>query len=523
MPQNKIRVFLGLVGFLLLLMAILLALWKYAGVGQSVDQIVTTFKSKNLLKTPHSKLNIRIGYDSYLGYSILESKRFSRALENVKLSATLIDDNANYPERFAKLMEGKLDMAVMPIHDYLEQMHLTQPDDMSTPLIIAAISESRGSDAVVANPKKIPNIDALKKLKYIKAAYTSQFMLGSMAVDANIPILLKGRGIDANPDIEQTYNGLISGTYDVVGLWEPYITKAKEKGFIVLMGSDELQLGKIIDVVVVNRTFLTKHPEALEDFLQIYYESVSYFRDNMPALIEEIEIHQGGDLKKTDISASLEGIQFFGLSDNAYTLFRVHSTSLNKMFDYIDAVAAKLQKMGIISHNPMKNEDARNIVFPDLLRKVFARYPAGTITPPQKQEKLYMPIDNESWLKLIQDPKFTRDDLKITFLRDGRLDMEAKAVLDDFAQNSINNFDYYVAIVGRSGKARGLSEEQLVQRSAEKAQRVYEYLSKYWSIDKNRIHPLGLGSKGIHPPKQGENYYQYLNGHNRVELLFIAY
>ena len=523
MQQDKTRVFLGLAGFLLLIAAVTMGLWKYTGIADSVDEVVTAFKSKNLLKGHRSRLDIRIGYDGYLGYAILESKRFARTLENAELSATLIDDNANYPERFAKLIEGELDMAVMPIHDYLEQLHLTQPDDLHTPLIVAAVSESKGSDAVVANPKVFPNIDALKGLKKVKAAYTSHFMLGSMAVDASIPVLIDGRGVDANPDIEQTYNGLLTGTYDIVGLWEPYITKAKEKGFIVLMGSDELQLGKIIDVVVVNRAFLAKHGDALQEFLKSYYETVAHFRGHMPDLIGEIEIRQGGELDKSDISSSLEGIRFFGLDDNAYTLFRVHSTSLNRILDYIDAVAVKLQKMHVIPGNPLKNEDARNAVFPDLLRRTFAFYPAGTISPPPKEEKLYAPVADATWLKLIKDPKFTRNDLKITFLRDGRLDMEAKGVLDDFAQNSLNNFDYYVAIVGRSGKARGLSEEQLVKRTAEKAQRVYEYLSKYWSVDKNRIHPIGLGSKGINPPKQQENYYRYLSEHNRVELLFIDY
>ena len=108
-------------------------------------------------------------------------------------------------------------------------------------------------------------------------------------------------------------------------------------------------------------------------------------------------------------------------------------------------------------------------------------------------------------------------------MRDGGLNTDAKKVLDDFAQNSLNNFDYYVAIVGRSAKARGVGEAQLTERTGAKAQQVYDYLTKYWSIDPYRIHPIGLGSKGIPPLKEGENYYNYLNQHNKVELLFIDY
>jgi len=523
MQNNKFRAFLGLLGFIVLLSAISLAIWKYAGLGSSFSDVVTSLKTKNLIKHTQSNLDIKIGYDGYLGYSILESKQFHRNLEQVELSTTLIDDNANYPQRFSKLLSGELDMAVMPIHDYIEQLEHSQSTQNATPLIIAAISESMGSDAVLANANVFANINDLKAMKHIKAAYTSQFMLGSMAIDANIPSLLNSRTIDANADIEQTYNGLLSGKYDVVGLWEPYITKAKEKGFIVLMGSDELKLGKIIDVVVINRAFLANHTDNVKLFMQTYYESVSNFNTNRTSLIDEIEIKHAGELSRNDIASSLDTIKFYSLAQNSYNLFHIHSMSVEKILDYIDAVAIKLKKMYIIDANPIVDEDSRNIVYTDILRSVYNAYPAGSIKAPAKEDKVYEKISHAKWIKLIKDPKFTRDDLKITFLRDGRLNNEAKNILDNFALHNINNFDYYVAIVGRSGKARGLREEELVKRTEKKARQVYEYLAKYWSIDKNRLHPIGLGSKGIKPIKKGENYYQYLNEHNKVELLFIDY
>lgn len=520
--KNNLRSLLGLFGFILLLSAVSLAVWKYAGVGESVKDVISSVKSKNLIKSNSSELEFKIGYDGYFGYAVLESKKFARALEGVNLSIDLQDDNANYPQRFAKLLEGDIDMAVMPIHDYLQQLSLNTPEE-NLPLIISAISESKGADAVLANPKVVPNINTLKELKRVKAAYTSQFMISSMAVDANIPLLMNARSMEANDDIEKTYNGLLSGKYDLVGLWEPYISKAKAKGFIVLMGSDELKLGKIVDVLVINRTFLANHKVAVELFLQKYFESALYYQENMSNLIHEIEIKEGGELTKADISVSLDNIKFYTLSDNAYNLFRAHSLSSEKILDYIDAIVIKLQKMSVISDNPIKKDDARNIVYANLLQEVFNSYPAGSIVKPKKEDKVYSPITDENWKKLIKNPKFTRDDLEISFLRDGRLNSEGKAVLDDFAQNSINNFDYYIAVVGRSGKARGLSEAELIKRTDKKALQVYDYLVKYWSIDKNRLHSIGLGSKGITPQKDGQNYYQYLNKNNKVELLFVDY
>lgn len=305
MQNAKIRSIVGFMGFITLIIAIAIAIWKYTGVSKSFNDVVSSLKTKNLIQKDNRE-DIHIGYDGYLGYSILNSKYFKRLARERGLSTILTDDGANYPDRFSKLLNGDLDMAVMPIHDYIEQLYLSQVKSEKAPLIIAAISESKGSDAVVANPDIFPNINAFKDAKQIKAAYTSPFMLNSMAIDANIPILFQKSNIEANEDIEDTYKGLLSGRYDVVGLWEPYITKAKEKGFKVLMGSDELKLGKIIDVVVMNRTFLANHKEELKLFMSTYYEAVTYFKNNNNVLIDDIEIKEAGELSRVDISASLK-------------------------------------------------------------------------------------------------------------------------------------------------------------------------------------------------------------------------
>ncbi len=522
MQNAKIRSIIGFIGFITLILAIAIAIWKYTGVSKSFNDVVSSLKTKNLIQKDNRE-EISIGYDGYLGYSILNSKYFKRLTRERGLSAILTDDGANYPDRFSKLLNGDLDMAVMPIHDYIEQLYLSQVKSEQAPLIIAAISESKGSDAVVANPDIFPNINAFKDTKQIKAAYTSPFMLNSMAIDANIPILFQKSNIEANEDIEDTYKGLLSGRYDVVGLWEPYITKAKEKGFKVLMGSDELKLGKIIDVVVMNRTFLANHKEELKLFMSTYYESVTYFKNNNNVLIDDIEIKEAGELSRADISASLKSIKFYELGDNVHNLFRTNSMSNEKMLDYIDAVSMKLKKMQLIDKNPIQNSDGRNAIYDKILRDIYNDFASGSIPKPSKEDKVYEPLSKKTWMQLIKDPKFTRDDLKITFLRDGYLNKDAKNILDDFAQNSIKNFDYYIAIVGKSGKAKGLNEEDLIKRTKQKAQKVHDYLSKYWAIDKNRLYPIGIGSKGIKPPKDDENYYQYLNKNNKVELLFIDY
>jgi hypothetical protein len=497
--------FIGLAGFLLLIVAIGMGIWKYGGVSDSLNKM----KLSSLIDTDNSK-KIVIGLDNYLGYAVLNSKSLRR-----EASIVLKEDQADYSARFNSLVKGDLDMAVMPIHDYLEQLALKELPEDKKPLIIAAVSESRGADAVVSN-SKYPNINSLKDVRSLKSAFTSPFMIKSMAIDVNLPALLKA---DPVSNIEDTYNGLISGKYDVVGLWEPFITKAENKGFKILMGSDELKLGKIVDVFVINRNFLVDNPELVEKFLVKYFEASQKYSVNGKDLIDDIAL--SGELKREEIISSLKKIKFYSLSDNVYTLFHTNSMSKDKILDYIDAIAIKLKKMNIIDENPILNGDPRNAVYDKGLRTVFNSI--ENIPLPKKEEKIYEKLDSGVWEKLIKDPKFTRDDLKITFLRNGALNGSAKKVLDDFSSNSIKNFDYYIAIVGRSGKVTGLSEDELVKRTGLKAQRVYDYLVKYWGIDSNRIHPIGLGSKGVLELRDGENYYKYLNSNNKVELLFVEF
>ena len=494
--------------------AIILAVLKYGGYFDAMK----SSKISSLTNTSKIEDRINFAYDGYLGYAILDSKKMKTSLENKEIELHLIDDKGDYASRVKKLSLGDVNMAVMPIHDYLEQISFSALDKEKAPVIIGAISLSIGSDAVVANSKKFASINDMKGVKNIKAAYTSKFMLGSMAVDTGIKTLLKA---EANSAIEDTYNGLIDGSYDVVGLWEPYITKAKERGFKVLMGSGELKLGRIIDVVLVNREYLLDNKTIVEAFLKNYYESVSYYDSHQRELFAEIERKLGGELSKVEIETSIEGVKFYNLSDNVYTLFKANTSSSYKIVDYIDAVVIKLQKMQSISSNPLANGDSRSIVYNNILINLYNSYDG--VKKPSKESKVYSKLSKATWSKLIKSPKFSRDDLEISFMRDGKLDMAGKNILDTFAEGALANYDYYIAIVGKSARVKGISEETLLKRTTAKAQKVYKYLQRNYQITPNRIKFMGVGSHLSPVQKQGERYYSYLNKNNKVEILFIDY
>lgn len=505
------------------IIASIVAFLDYKGVFDKVGEDRKQEKIAKLTQSSKEETILNGAGDGYDGYAILRSKRFKFELQKKSLALNFIDDKGDYPSRVKKLVSGEYDFAVMPIHDYLEQLYHLGVDTSKAPVIVAAISWSTGSDAVLADPKNFKSINDLKGLLKVDSCYTSRFMLGSMAVDTGLPILLKGK---ANEDIEQTYADLLSDKCKVAGLWEPYISRAKKQGYEVLMGSNELKLARIVDVYVVNRGVLLEKPESIQNMLYSYYESVSYYANNPTELYSEIELTEGGGKDARDqieIAENLAGVHFYNLADNSYTLFRANSSSEGKVLDYIDAIVIKLIKMDAIPESPLPNGDSRSIVYDKVLRGVFNSYPDDAIKKPAAEARVYTKLQESTWRKLIRNPKFTRDDLKITFLRDGKLDNNAKAILDRFAQQQIGNFDYYIAIVGKSAQIRGINEEVIQQRTQAKSDRVYKYLQKYYQIDPNRISSIGVGSTMTPAKKAGQSYGNYINDNNTVEIMFIDY
>ena len=514
LESSKSKTIFRIITLIIFIFTLIFLVLKYSGYMSSIkeSEISTMTRESQVEST------IQLANDAYLGYAILNSKKLRSSLEVNGVGLHLIDDGGDYQNRFKKLYSGELNMAVMPIHDYLEQISFLDKKDNRVPLIVGAVSLSKGSDAVVVNPKVFKTIDEMKGVHHIQSGYTSKFMLGSMAVDTGTLSLLKA---ESNTNMEQTYSMLISEKYSVAGLWEPYITKAKEKGFKVLMSSDELKLAKIIDVIVVNREFALDYSSQVQTFLKEYYNTVNFYNSNPKELLLELEIKLGGELSKLEIANSIKGVQFYTLSDVAYTLFRTNSSSEYKLPDYIDAIVIKLIKMNSIRSNPIVDGDSRNIIYNRPLRDIFNSY--SSLAKPKKSAKIYERLSEKTWNTLIKKPKFTRSDLHISFMRDGQLNSDGKSVLDKFASESLNNYDYYIAVVGKSAKVDGINEEILQERTEKKAQKVYNYLQRYYQIPKNRIKYIGVGSSLTPPKKEHEKYYSYLNRNNKVEILFIDY
>lgn len=516
--SNGIKSFLGLFIFLVIIVGIGYGSWEYL----IKDEMKTYAKDQSM----HIDHTITLGYDGYIGYSVLSSRKNQDFLKEKGIKIDFLDDAGAYNTRIKQLKNGVIDIAVMPIHDFIEIYGTIYGDiGYNSPMIIGAIAESKGADAIISNPNKVQNIDALKN-KDISIAYTSKFLLGSLAIDINQPKLIENAYF--NNDIKKSYNGLLNGTYDVVALWEPLVSKAKAQGYKVLLDSSDLKLGKIIDVIIVSEDYYKKHNDKLIDFMEAYYKSVNYYSTNSMDLINEISTKTGENV--LDIDKTFKSIKLYELTDNVNYLFDVtyqgsnlKNYSKNKIEKFTNGIINKLINMGSIKSSNILNNDIKNIYTTKYLEEVSNKLPLLANKELNFEDKSYEALSSNIWEKLITNPKFTRDDLNIQFLRNGTLDNKSKEVLDNFMKDQISNFDYYIAIVGKSAKVSGISQEALIQRTENKAEKVYNYLKETYNIKENRFKFIGMGSKNT--PSQGanENYYQYLNNNNKVELIFVDY
>jgi hypothetical protein len=141
-----------------------------------------------------TKGTIRVGMDSWVGYVPLCSAEMRSELRAGGFLLKCIDDSANYPQRFAQLRAGELDLAVATVDSYL----LGGVKEGFPATIVSVIDESRGGDAVVARKDRVAAVDDLKRAQDVKIAFTpaspSEHLLRALAVHFDIGMLRNARG-----------------------------------------------------------------------------------------------------------------------------------------------------------------------------------------------------------------------------------------------------------------------------------------------------------------------------------------
>ena len=311
----------------------------------------------NLLKetsTQRYAHEIKVAHDSFPGYAILRSPAVKNLLDRRGMKLTFVDDKADYVGRMRGLKSGKHQMAVFTIDAYLKAGSAIGEFPGS---IVLVIDESKGADAIVAYQRGVPQIPSLSHPRariVITPDSPSETLARIMINKMSLPSLPNNWAVEAN-GAEAVYKKLKSADADephAYVVWEPYVTKALAiDGVHLLLDSSKLK-GYIVDVLVVQREFLSANAELVTHVVQAYLRANYDYHnqgDGLVSLIEADAKQYGDALNRTETLKLVEGIEWRNTMEN-YAHFGVISGQAAKGTDRLEAMIGKIMQV-LVSTN----------------------------------------------------------------------------------------------------------------------------------------------------------------------------
>ena len=258
------------------------------------------------------KRTVTIWGDDWLGYLVLRSPRFARALADKDIGVHWAME-PDFGKRFEGLRDGKCDFVAATMDSYLANGNATGWPGVVT----FVIDESFGGDAVLARDD-IKNLDDLNR-PGIRGAFVgfspSEFLLRSEISHFHLDRLRQGLEKSRVDNVETAYNALRDKRANFAVLWEPMVTRAKNEipGAHVLIDTREAQ-GLVIDIALARRQLIDSDPELVQTVSHAYFEALHDYLNNAAAFTDAAA-HDSGK-GATDAETMLRGIRFATLDDN---------------------------------------------------------------------------------------------------------------------------------------------------------------------------------------------------------------
>jgi outer membrane protein OmpA-like peptidoglycan-associated protein/ABC-type nitrate/sulfonate/bicarbonate transport system substrate-binding protein len=491
--------------------------WKYLGPRLFNRSQISTSDS------PSEMSRLAIGGDNYLGYWFLTSPEMIKAAARGGIQIDFKDDGGAYAQRLEKFAAGEHDLIVLPVNSYLQHgVKHRYPG-----VIVAAVCESRGADGIVAFGDKVPGgkVNDLdnNRLRFVLTPDSpSSFLLDLTIADFDLQSLRAAppgwvQAADGSSDVLKK---LRKGEGDVFILWEPDLSKALEiAGVRYLWGSDKFS-GYIVDVIVAQRSLVSRKPELIERFLDVYFRTLTLYAGNRERMIQEMS--KATDLKAKTIEAMMQKIDWFDLAENSRRQFGLadsqsHGQPLSEgVVNTIIACTDVMRRAGTFSEDPLQGNPYL-ITHSASIEKLIAR--GGPMAVQSQGIDSFSELDDAQWQRLSPLGTFRLE--SITFQAwNNLLSPEGKEKVDRIAQLLIHNYpDYRILVRGHT--APGGDEEANQALSLSRAQAVAQYLKAVHQLDPNRLRAEGLGSRQPLPQLPGESHRAHTYRLPRVEFVAL--
>ncbi|MDX0967943.1 ABC transporter substrate-binding protein [Sinorhizobium medicae] len=247
---------------------------------------------------------LTVAMTTWVGYGLLhlaQQKGFFNE-QGVDVSLTTVQDK---PATAAAIATGRLDGWATTVDTFIfynaKKLGIKQ---------VLAVDFSKGGEGIVAAGDIKTVADLKGRTLGAEEGSSTYFFVLNLFADSGINIkdvkLQSMRAGDAGA-------AFAAGRLDAAATWDPWLSKAKERGGHVLASSAD-KPGLIVDTVAFRADVIEKRPNEVKSFIKAYFEAYDYWKSS-PADANAIMAKALG-IKDDEFNSSLAGLEFVSREQN---------------------------------------------------------------------------------------------------------------------------------------------------------------------------------------------------------------
>ena len=418
--------------------------------------------------------NVRFGIDSFSGNAVFRTQEFRNHLRRANTKVDLVDDGADYNARLEALQSGDLQMAVFTIDALIAASDRL---DEIPAVIVAFVDETRGADAMLAYKKTFPNLDSLNdpKTRFVltpdsPSETLARVMMASFNLDQldSDPFIT----VDGAQAVYEHYRKNKDTDPYVYVVWQPFASKILDNpNAHVIIDSSRFK-GYIVDVIVANRDFLYKNPDAVKVVVQSYLRAYYEHSDNMVKLVMEDSRQLGQPLSQKQAEDLVKGIWWKNTQEN-YAHMGKGTKTLQHIEDMILNLTTVLKKTNAIDGDPTDGHPEQlyyNQILGDLADANF--HPGLQAEKVRSENDQLQALSETEWEKLV--PVGTLEVPKLVFARGtSKLSTTSNIHLDELNEKLKSFPTYYVLVRGNASTQGDLDANRILALQRAKAAESY--------------------------------------------------
>ena len=459
---------------------------------------------------------ITLRLDGFSGYAVLRSEHFRSALRAQGVKLDLVDDAADYSARMSALGSGKAQLAVFTV----DGMLAAGVDYGSQPgTIVSVLDETYGADAIVAYKAAVPDLQALDGTN-ASLVLTPDSPSEFLARVAIAEFGLRGIGFQEADGAGAVYDTLRKADQKKVQgyvLWEPELSRALEDPAVHRVFDSSRVSGYIVDVLVVERNFLLKHPSVVRGVVESYLRSLYHYEQQpggLAALVAADAKAQGQSLTDAQAAAIVEGIRFRNTLEN-YVHFGVEprQEGVLHLEDAIGNIAGVLQRTNKVNVDPTGGQPTA-LFFDGLLQEmhgagfhpsqglgIVSGAPKNALDGPRSAVVLPA-LDDKGWSQLT--PAGAMQVEAISFGRGAaRLHVGSQRELESLSRRLLSLPHYYLEVRGNA-RSDGDAAANL-QLSEDRATAARDYLVSQ-GVPRHRVRARAMPPEGVDGAQQSVEF-----------------